>query len=85
MVTAPYQFAWTEDRPVLPELVELAEDVLIRWSAEKAGKKDVGRVLPVEYLFFDGDEWAEANHFRTTYENTGAEWGWTLPDPYEEG
>lgn len=83
VVTAPHQFAWTEDRPVVPEYIDLAEDVLQRWRAEKAGEEDVGRVLPAEYLFFDGDGWV--NHFRITYENTGDEWDWTLPDPYGEG
>ena len=86
VVTAPYQFAWTEDRPVYPDLVGLALDVLQRWSDEKAGEENVGRVFPAEYLFFDGDEWAIANHFRVHYEVIpGDEWDWSLPDPYEEG
>ena len=83
VVTYRNQFAWTEDRPVVPEYVELAEDVLLRWMAEKMGQKDVGRVLPAEYLYFEGDGWE--NHFRIAYRDTGAEWGWTLPDPYAEG
>lgn len=85
VVTAPHQFAWAEDRPVVPEYIELAEDVLERWAAEKAGQEDVGRVLPAEYLFFEGDGWE--NYFDTSFpvDMGGDVWGWTLPDPYGEG
>lgn len=85
VVTAPHQFAWSEDRPVVPEYIELAEDVLERWAAEKAGQEDVGRVLPAEYLFFEGDGWV--NYFDTSFpvDMGGDVWGWTLPDPYGEG
>lgn len=85
VVTAPYQFAWTEDRPVVPAYIELAEDVLRRWAAEKEGQEDVGRVLPAEYLFFEGDGWE--NHFTTTFPvgEAAGEWAWTLPDPHREG
>lgn len=85
VVTAPHQFAWSEDRPVVQEYIELAEDVLERWAAEKAGQENVGRVLPAEYLFFEGDGWE--NHFTTTFPvgEAAGEWAWTLPDPYREG
>lgn len=85
VVTAPHQFAWSEDRPVVQEYIELAEDVLERWAAEKAGQENVGRVLPAEYLFFEGDGWE--NHFTTTFPvgEAAGEWAWTLPDPYGEG
>lgn len=85
VVTAPHQFAWTEDRPVIPEYIELAEDVLERWAAEKDGQEDVGRVLPAEYLFFEGD--GVKNCFSTSFpvDMDGDVWGWTLPDPYGEG
>lgn len=85
VVTAPNQFAWTEDRPVIPEYIELAEDVLRRWRDEKAGQEDVGRVLPAEYLFFEGDGWE--NYFDTSFPvgEAAGEWSWTLPDPYGEG
>lgn len=85
VVTAPHQFAWSEDRPVVPEYIELAEDVLERWASEKEGRKDVGRVLPAGYLFFEGDGWV--NHYDTSFpvDMGGDVWGWTLPDPYGEG
>lgn len=85
VVTAPNQFAWSGDRPVVPEYIELAEDVLKRWAAEKEGQEDVGRVLPAGYLFFEGDGWV--NHFDTSFpvDMGGNVWAWTLPDPYGEG
>lgn len=83
VVSAPNQFAYSPDSPVWGEFLVLAEDVLIRWSAEKSGEQDVGRTLPADYLFFEGD--GKLNHFRKEYEKTGETWGWTLPDPYEGG
>ncbi len=69
------------DNPVLQEHVALAHDVLARWEIEAACVGDVGRVLPKEYLFFDGD--GEQNHFRTEY--TGGEvWDWDCTNPYVE-
>ncbi len=68
VVCAPHQFDYRPWAPVLPEFEELAADVLERWQAEKratAGSpaspggasrsaKDVGRVLPPEYQYFEG-------------------------------
>jgi len=82
VVTQPSQFhGYDEDYPVLPELYELALDVLGRWQAEKNGASDVGRVLPAEYLYFHGD--GEHNYFRTEWRG-GVTWDWSLPSPYEE-
>lgn len=56
VVTKPYQFhGYAADHPLLPELEELALDVIERWLDEKDGETEVGRVLPREYLFFAGD------------------------------
>ena len=55
VVSAPYQFAYDPASPVTGEFLILAEDVLLRWGAEKAGEEDVGRTLPADYLFFEGD------------------------------
>ena len=82
VVTKPHQFhGYAEDNPVLPELKELALDVIGRWLDEKDGKTDTGRVLPREYLFFTGD--GVHNHFRTEWEG-GQTWDWSLDSPYEE-
>lgn len=83
VVSAPCQFAYDPASPVTGEFLILAEDVLLRWGAEKAGEEDVGRTLPADYLFFGGD--GVENHFRKEYEKTGETWDWSLPDPYEGG
>lgn len=45
--------------------VELARDVLARWTLEAEGWVDVGRVLPSQYLYFEGD--GRVNHYSTEY------------------
>lgn len=50
---------------VPPQHVELARDVLARWTLEAEGWQDVGRVLPEQYLYFYGD--GRVNHFSTEY------------------
>ena len=82
VVTAPHQFAYDAGAPVTDELRQLAEDVLERWRREKKGETDVGRVLPAEYVFFDGD--GSHNHFRREYEHTGEYWGFEGENPYVE-
>lgn len=47
------------------EHVELARDVLARWTLEAEGWQDVGRVLPGRFLYFEGD--GRVNHFSTEY------------------
>lgn len=82
VVIQPGQYhGYKDEHPVLPELYELALDVIGRWEREKNGEADVGRVLPTDYLFFTGD--GEHNYFRTEW-RSGASWDWSLPNPYEE-
>lgn len=50
---------------VPPQHVELARDVLARWTLEAEGWQDVGRVLPSRFLYFEGD--GRVNHFSTEY------------------
>lgn len=79
--TAEGQFhGYRPDNPVDPEILAICEDVLARWELEKLGVGSAGRVLPPEYLFFEGD--GKVNHFRTAYKS-GVEWDWSLPSPYE--
>lgn len=47
------------------EHIELARDVLARWALEAEGWVDVGRALPEQYLYFEGD--GVRNHFSTEY------------------
>jgi len=75
VVTAPFQFDYRPWVPAADEFRKLAADVLERWQAEKqatAGspashkvasrsEENVGRVLPAEYQFFEGD--GQRNHF----------------------
>lgn len=81
VLTAPGQFAWIPDTPVEEWLVEIAEDVLQKWSIEKSTGEYCGRVLPAEYLYFHGD--GEVNWFRIEYEHNGQYWDYSLPSPYE--
>ena len=81
VLEAPYQFSgYSADYPVLPELEELAADVLTRYHAERDGEENVGRVLPPEYCFFTGD--GKHNHLTIGWQDTET-WGWTLESPYE--
>lgn len=82
-VVVPGQFACSDSAPVTDELLSLTADVCRRWQLERQGQRDVGRTLPADYLFFEGD--GRENYFRTAYENTGEVWDWSLPDPYGEG
>lgn len=60
------QFHGLAIRGEVPEQhVELARDVLARWTLEAEGWIDVGRALPMKYLYFEGD--GEVNHFSTEY------------------
>ena len=47
------------------EHVELARDVLARWTLEAEGWQDVGRALPNRFLYFEGD--GRVNHFSTQF------------------
>lgn len=81
ILSAPYQFAWSSDAEITDSMMALARDVVNRWWLERRGAEDVGRTLPADYLFFDGD--GRENYFRTDYEDTGEYWDWSLPDPYQ--
>lgn len=82
VVQQPYQFTgYNVSYPVTEELYALAEDVLIRWYEEKAGEEDVGRVLPIEYLWFTGN--GIVNIFTNNWIG-GKEWDWSLSSPYIE-
>lgn len=61
------------------EDVIIARDVLNRWSSEKRGFEDSGRVLPREYKFFSGN--GEVNRFREELDST-EHYDWSLESPY---
>lgn len=60
---------------------ESEPSALARGEGYGASADDVGRVLPADYLFFEGD--GRHNHFRKDYIKTGEIWGWSLPSPYK--
>lgn len=81
VVCAPYQFDYRPWAPVTDEFKALAADVLERWQAEKEGAEDVGRVLPVEYQYFEG--WGGRNWFGAKWKSQEY-WDWGLASPYED-
>ncbi len=81
MVCAPYQFDYRPWVPVADEFKALTVDVLERWKREKAGAEDVGRVLPVEYQYFEGR--GGRNWFSAKWKSQEF-WGWGLASPYED-
>lgn len=84
VITAPNQFAYSASASTTSDygydLIALATDVLDRWSREKAGQTNVGRVLPKGYLWYAGD--GKHNYFRNQYQG-GTRWDYSLPSPYE--
>lgn len=81
VVTKPWQFQGYRPEGDCPqEHIDLANDVLQRWEAEKRGEENVGRVLPAEYIYFLGD--GARNHFTAEYYGTDY-WDWSAPDPYQ--
>ena len=80
VIKARHQFAWRQSAPVLDDLYDLAQDVLLRWELEKLGVGSVGRVLPKDYLYFAGRN--GHNWFRKNYKSR-KHWDFSLPNPYE--
>lgn len=74
-------FAFNSSAPVWDSLYTLAEDVLSRWSREKNGEVEVGRVLPSSYIYFAGRN--GHNYFRDNYSRPYNVWNYSLPSPYE--
>ena len=89
VITQKSQFAYkgtpklrsAGQKALYDELLDIANDVLMRWLFEKQGVENVGRVLPKEYVYFAGH--GGHNWFRTKYSG-GRYWNFSLPDPYEE-
>ena len=83
-VTEPSQFhGYSRNHPVEDRFYNLAVDVLTRWQMEKQGAtpKEVGRVLPPQYLYFSGD--GRHNYFKDNYEYSNSTiWDWSYPNPY---
>lgn len=67
--------------PVEPEIRALVDDVIARWGMESQCIGSVGRVIPDDYFFWQGD--GKHNIFRREYRDT-ATWSWEMEDPYVE-
>ena len=81
VVTAPSQFAgYRSGNPVDQEIRDLVVDVLDRYSQEKAGVENVGRVLPKGYLYLRGN--GKVNLFSKKW-NSNDVWNWSLESPYK--
>lgn len=81
-VTQPGAFyGYNANHPVKENILELVYDVYTRWQYEKAGEENVGRILPAEYLWFNGD--GVHNYFRDGYKGNYNIWDWSLESPYE--
>ena len=84
VVTQRHQFAWRASAPVTEELLELAQDVLLRYELEQLGVGEGGRVLPKDYIFFAADGKGH-NRFRRVFKGPGqVYWDWSLESPYSE-
>lgn len=85
IITARNQFAYSRNAPTVNQcgidLLSLAEDVLLRWQAEREGEVNVGRTLPKNYCFYWGD--GHHNYFRTSDSGKGYLWFEGYGDPYE--
>lgn len=82
VVTSPEQFHGYRPWGDCPqEHIELALDVLARWTREKVDDAEVGRVLPEDYLYFIGD--GDRNHFTEEWQAEDY-WTWSLPSPYND-
>ncbi len=79
VATAPMQFGYRASTPVREDLLSLSYDVLERWAKEKSGETEVGRVLPKDYLWYNGD--GSHNYFRNSYSG-GTQWDYSLKSPY---
>lgn len=80
VITFDGQFSNCLEAPITQDNTQIAADVLARWHAEKAGEENVGRVLPEEYIYFEGD--GIKNHFTNEWMGEKT-WDWSLPSPYE--
>jgi len=87
VVTAPNQFAYNPNvYPVNSHGFDfrwLARDVLIRYELEKLGFTGMTRVLPKDFLWFNG--YKGHNRFRNVFDcnSTSYRWDYSLQSPYE--
>lgn len=82
VVTQRRQFlGYNESHPVTARIENLVRDVLDRWYVVKDGLTDCGRVLPKDYIYFEGD--GRHNHYSTEW-LSDEYYDWSLPTPYKD-
>lgn len=82
VLTLKGQFAgYDPQNPVDPDIRALVDDVIARWGMEPQCIGSVGRVIPDDYFYWQGD--GKHNIFRREYRDT-ATWSWEMEDPYVE-
>ncbi|MBQ9017225.1 hypothetical protein IJ103_03230 [Candidatus Saccharibacteria bacterium] len=79
IATAANQAGAFEQLKPTDEDLSVAKDVLDRWSSEKQGNLNSGRVLPADYKYFSGN--GKENRFREEYESKD-HYNWSLYSPY---
>lgn len=82
VVTAKHQFAYRSDTEAIDPYLSVAYDVLDRWQSEHNGEIEVGRVLPLEYIYFSGN--GKHNFFRAEYDTSSPKWDYSLTSPYAD-
>ena len=81
VITQKSQFyGYRESNPINETTKSVVLDVLNRWVREKRGEDNVGRVLPIEYMYFTGN--GKENVFRLSSKASSQAWDWSLPSPY---
>lgn len=56
VITEAEQFpAYLSSNPILSDNLAIAREVVNKWKAEQSGVLDVGRVLPANYIYFNGN------------------------------
>lgn len=80
VLTAPNAFAYSANTTVTEDIEALVKDVIARWKIEKICTGDVGRTLPVDYLWFHGD--GKHNYFRNKFSGDYDTWNWNCNNPY---
>ena len=78
---------YRESHPVKEWAIDLIRDVTIRYVLELNGFKDVGRVLPKEYLYYEQPEGKIYHIFKTKLRYSDPDnkiWDWSLPSPYDD-
>lgn len=81
VITQKNQFVgYSKRHPATEELLEIATDVVYRWAMEKESNISSGRVIPKDYLWFNGN--GKRNIFRNRYKG-GSKWNWSYYNPYK--